>query len=291
MGCFVSPSKQPVEGGGRSNPPVTFRCSSLLLSVAVSADVRSADDVIAFPGLPGWNQLQPWTDAWSRSSKTAGGQMSNADSFAQNPQRILTVGSPGSGDAPGGAATVHFLLTRQSVGKGKGYATAVHLLHLKHRLVGPVNKRLVVGAASYTDQREHVRTEQLVPGSYLLVPSMMNRGTEADFTLTVIADAAVTLSNPRKPPRRSRGNSLSGTPTSPSPGAGPEHTGLVPSSPVANIASQETFLTSAAEPPKVLFVGNAPEQQRVGKRLQRKGKAVLPPIHPASTYLAFTCYV
>ena len=66
----------------------------------------------------------------------------------------------------------------------------------------PVNKRLVIGAAVFTDQHEHVRTEQLAPGSYLLIPSMFKRGSESDFSLTVVADTKVTLSNPHKVPTR-----------------------------------------------------------------------------------------
>ena len=133
-------------------------------------------------GIEGWNWLQPWAASWSRSGKTAGGQMSN-DTFAQNPQRVLTIAPPPAGGsrggAPGGAATVHFLLTRKGGGKGKGYATAAHLLQLSHKLVGPVNKRLVIGAAVFTDQLEHVRTEQLAPGT-----SDIDDSSTSSFLLT-----------------------------------------------------------------------------------------------------------
>ena len=52
MGCIVPLS--PPSKWGRSNLPVTSRCGSLLLSV--SADVRSADDVIA-PKRPLYNDV------------------------------------------------------------------------------------------------------------------------------------------------------------------------------------------------------------------------------------------
>ena len=42
------PTESLLEDTGRSNPPVTSRCGSLLFSA--SADVRSSDDVIAFEG-------------------------------------------------------------------------------------------------------------------------------------------------------------------------------------------------------------------------------------------------
>lgn len=54
-------------------------------------------------GIEGWNWLQPWAASWSRSGKTAGGQMSN-DTFAQNPQRVLTIAPPPAGGSRGGRA-------------------------------------------------------------------------------------------------------------------------------------------------------------------------------------------
>ena len=54
MDCIVPPLDRR-RGDDASNPSASSRCGSLLLSIA--ADVRSADDVIAFEGMPGSGML------------------------------------------------------------------------------------------------------------------------------------------------------------------------------------------------------------------------------------------
>lgn len=119
--------------------------------------------------------------------------------------------------------------------------------HLSSAISASVASCLIhanVVAHAHSDDSSH----SYLLGTYLLIPSMFKRGSESEFSLTVIADTQVTLSPAQKAPTRSRGNSLTSMPE------GLDPHGLGATTSIAKIESSASKSTSPD--PKTLFVGN-----------------------------------
>lgn len=145
--------------------------------------------------------------------------------------------------------------------------------HLSSAISASVASCLIhanVVAHAHSDDSSH----SYLLGTYLLIPSMFKRGSESEFSLTVIADTQVTLSPAQKAPTRSRGNSLTSMPE------GLDPHGLGATTSIAKIESSASKSTSPD--PKTLFVGKSPGTSRTeraaGRALERRSIAVLPPI-------------